>query len=381
MTILYDPQEYTKGFGFLRILFSWKTTVLPSVFKSGLFWLNFCLHISFQLFARWGPINQMNMASSRNGGGGEDIGAAAAGADAVDVGSDVRRRLAGGGVDAASGTAEYTARRDKGFDTTMAWTTLDVTVAGPNGLPYIDWRIATISMSLLVFFLVFWTITEHGRHNTFFSHTVGISGSVMQWAALVKLNLPESVGTAAYTPAPAYASAPEELVRPLVLDSDDGTKADTPSHRHWNALRYVLASMQICYYTIHGAGVDDQEWTAMMERGLLGGDEMRALQSYPGNQPWLALCWAVAEVQAQEKANKVQGGEEGIAEALARDRLLERFREITEKMRWHYGQIINGRKMQVPTSTWHLHLLLTSLALLTMPPGVPHGRFPSRTST
>ena len=100
MTISYDPQEYTKGFGFLRILFSWKTTVLPSVFKSGLFWLNFCLHISFQLFARWGPINQMNMASSRNGGDGEDIGAAAAGADAVDVGSDVRRRLAGGGVDA-----------------------------------------------------------------------------------------------------------------------------------------------------------------------------------------------------------------------------------------------------------------------------------------
>jgi hypothetical protein len=28
---------------------------------------------------------------------------------------------------------------------------------------------------------VFYTITEHGRHNAFFSHTVGISGTCMQW--------------------------------------------------------------------------------------------------------------------------------------------------------------------------------------------------------
>ena len=172
----------------------------------------------------------------------------------------------------------------------------------------------------------------------FFTHTVGISGSMMQWTALVKLNLPQNQADSAATVIDA-------------ADASDAKAEPVPSHRHWNAIRYTLASMQICYYTIHGAGVDDQEWSAMMERGLLGGDEMRALQSYPGNQPWLALCWAVTEVTAQVHAEAKK--EDGMAEVLARDRLFERFRELAEKMRWHYGQIINGRKMQVPFFSMH----------------------------
>ena len=131
-------------------------------------------------------------------------------------------------------------------------------------------------------------------------HTVGINGSVMQWAALVKLHLPAAGAKATTTE--AVASSPKWV------SEETSSATPQPPHRHWNAVRLVLASVQICYYAIHGEGVDDQEWTAIIERGLLGRDEARTLQTYPGNQPWLALCWGVAEIRAQVDEAEGSGG-------------------------------------------------------------------------
>ena len=141
MTIIYDPHDYTTGAGFLKILFAWNSTVLPLVLRSGLFWFNMLLHICFQLLARWSPFATASVGSSGGGGGDDDIGAVA---DASDVGSDVRRRMS----------------EEDGIDLLAA---LQFVSSGPTGLPFVDWRIATVTMGLLVFLLVFYTITEHGR--------------------------------------------------------------------------------------------------------------------------------------------------------------------------------------------------------------------------
>ena len=69
----------------------------------------------------------------------------------------------------------------------------------------------------------------------------------MEWVALVKLNLPRS----------------------LTDDVHGGA-----SHSWWNATRFVLSAMQVMYYQCHGTGVDEQEWAVMMQRGLLGVEEV-----------------------------------------------------------------------------------------------------------
>ena len=331
MRFHYDPHDYTTGIGFLKLLFMYKNTVLPGVLRSGLFWLSITAHIGFQLLARWLAANSLVLGDYAPGG--IDGGADGAGAAAVDDITRVRRRLSD----------------EPNFDMTAY--VLNAGSRGPASLPEVDWRVASVTLSLLVFFLVFYTITEHGRYNAFFMHTVGIGGSVQEWAALVKLHI----------------ASGEPATNLLVVDADaqpPSAAKGTMPHRHWNAVRLVLASMQIMYYSIHGTGVDDQEWSAMISRGLLGVDEARTLQSYPGNQPWLCLCWSLSEVQAQIGASADGDRADSLAFSLPKEKLLERFRKLAQQMRWHYGQIINGRRLTVPFPYFHLLQMLIIFNLL-----------------
>ena len=108
----------------------------------------------------------------------------------------------------------------------------------------------------------------------------------------------------------------------------------------------------------------------MIQRDLLGSDEARSLQVYPGNRPWLSLVWAMAEVQAQTatgapplEAERTHD-ERSLSVALHQQKLLHRFRKLAEQMRWHYGQIVNGRKIQVPFPYFHLLQVLIAFNLL-----------------
>lgn len=356
MRIQYNPDDYTTGLGFLRIIFATKGTVWGQVMKSGLFWLVILMHVGFQLLQHylhfWKETEDYPEELRAQYGGGSKAtttGSSAAGAGADNVGS------ATAGIDDTTSS-----RRELQRASLYLWHGLRAEAGYPgiDRLPQVDWRVATVTLSLLVFFLVFYTITEYSRYKDFFGHTVGVSGACMQWAALVKLHLP---------------SSPE-------------------GHLHWNATRLVLASMQMMYYAIHGAGVDDREWQVLMARDLLGADEARTLQAYPGNKPWLALTWALVEVQGQlgvapddtsTGSHAATDGDEGvhahgnaartfgklstgaeIAQHLMQHELLERFRKLALALRFHYGQINNGRKLQVPFPYFHLVNMLIVFNLL-----------------
>ena len=184
MTIVYDPHQFTTGIGFLKVLASWCDTVLPNVVRSGLFWFNLCLHIAFQLLARW-----LNPAASGGGGGGGGDADDGEGAEAA-VLDDVRRLLLEGRL----------LSEQPGVD---RWAALQVMSAGPQGLPFIDWRVATTTMSLMVFFLVFMTITEFGRYNVRASAALDLSTSAVL----------DPLGTSGFFPTlPAASTIPTPLL-------------------------------------------------------------------------------------------------------------------------------------------------------------------------
>jgi hypothetical protein len=97
----------------------------------------------------------------------------------------------------------------------------------------------------------------------YYGDVVTIGGNAMAWAGLVKSNL-----------------------------GDPNSPHDNA--RLWNACRYVIAAIQLFYYTVNsqgegGVGVDDFEWDAMIERGLIGGEEALVVMHYNGFKPWLLL--------------------------------------------------------------------------------------------
>ena len=47
--IPYNPDLYATGFGFLRIIFALRGTVIPHVLKSGMFWMTLVVHIVFHI--------------------------------------------------------------------------------------------------------------------------------------------------------------------------------------------------------------------------------------------------------------------------------------------------------------------------------------------
>lgn len=334
----YDPDLYTLGWGFVRVLFIYKNTIYPTVLRTGLFWwllfLHAFLHVieSLMHWGYWPGSAEFSAAAGGSSSRGDGVGAAEIDVDVggAEVDTDVRRHL--------STTAPYT------------WGPTYSTAPGFNGLPRIDWKVATVASSLMIFFLVFYTVNEYQRYNTFFANTVGIAGDIQEWLALCKMHLP---------------------------------RGGIASHGQWNAARLVLAGQEIMYYSCHGEGVDDEEWDAMVERGLLGDGEITQLRSYKGNQSWLCLAWALEEAEAQirretarrAKTSRCPASADGsdpappsehemLAEYIAMHETIQHFRDEAEDIRMHCGQIANWRRMQVPFPYFHLLNLLVLFNLV-----------------
>ena len=218
--IPYNPDLYATGFGFLRIIFALRGTVIPHVLKSGMFWMTLLVHIIFHIIEFF-----------------------------------MHYRFEGQEVDELDERELWTGWSN------FRWSGLESSFPGKDGLPRIPWEVGTVSLTLCVFFLVFYTNSMHTRFQEFHAHVVGIGGHTMVWIGLVKIHL---------------------------TCSPEGT--DSANNRQWNAVRHVLGAMQVFYYTINSTGVryeeldaqgvDDFEWQTMVERGVVGAREARWLANY-----------------------------------------------------------------------------------------------------
>ena len=194
-------------------------------------------------------------------------------------------------------------------------------------LPPLSWTPVAVVTSLLTFFLVFYGSQSYGRMQMFYTHCVGLGGTAMNWTALVRNHFP-----------------------------------DEP-HVQWNAVRLILASMHIMYYTLNEAeGISPTEWETITKRNLLSTSEIVTLKEYKGYKPFLPLVWALGEV---EDALLGHVEEERFAEQRFRmSDLLSNFRELAFAFRGHCGQISNWMKNPVPFAYFHCLTLLLSVDML-----------------
>ena len=121
----YDPDDFSSGFGFVRLVMAFQGTTWPMVLKSGLFWTVVIFHLSMHTIEHLMHYNfaaSVNATSSRE----ED---------------EINHRV-------PFVYEEY------------MWDGLHSSYPGHNGLPRLGWGVGTVTSSLCVFFLVFYTNSQ-----------------------------------------------------------------------------------------------------------------------------------------------------------------------------------------------------------------------------
>lgn len=186
----------------------------------------------------------------------------------------------------------------------------------------LTWQMATVSLPLLFFFIVFYNNNSYSRFYTLYGHTVGLGANIMEWTALIKLHT-------------------------------------VPSDRagRWNSVRLMLAAMNMLYYSLFGGDMEDSEWARIVERNLLSYDEVLLLKPYKGFKPFLAVFWALEEAQnlvAKKSSVLMAKIPEHLlpkgagAEGIRAEHIHSQFRDVAFAFRGHCGQIINLLKQPVP---------------------------------
>ena len=308
MGIAYDPQ-----IAFWRTLCRCKGSVVPAVIVTPFFNLQLFLHILFLCLDRLiDPV--VGWSDGAAGGDGSEV----IEDDLVPiVDEDIRRRLS---EDVHCAEAVFTGAIP--------------IKSGCEFLPSLDWRAAAAMTSLLTFFIVFYGSQSYTRFRMFYSHTVGLHGTIMNWVCLVRNHLPR--------------------------DADN---------LHWNATRLILASLHVMYFTLaestDGANLSEAELKAIYDRELLTKEEVDRIVKYTGYKPFLPLIWAQREVAAAiEGSTQLPSND---------DQLMYHFRELAFQFRGHCGQITNELAEPVPFPYFHMltfllfaDLLAISWALVTL---------------
>ena len=134
----------------------------------------------------------------------------------------------------------------------------------------------------------------------------------------------------------------------------------------WNAVRYLLASMHVLYYSLHEASESggngsmiNREWDAIISRQLLGADEAVIVSQYSGLKPFLLATWALGEIQAQVDHHNFSAAPPGtqsydLVSAMRQENVIALFRDQALQFRSHAGFILNSLKLQVPFPYFHL---------------------------
>lgn len=207
-------------------------------------------------------------------------------------------------------------------------------------LPTLEWTPVTVVTTLLTFFIVFYGNQCYGRMQMFYGHCVGLGGTCMNWACLVRNHFP-----------------------------------DEPNVQ-WNAARLMLASMHIMYYTMNtsedGPSMSESEWNTVRSRHLLNDAEISSLVAFGGYKPFLPLVWALAEVEDALLAPVTNhrstlsgtGPPDANMERFRVSDLLSDFRELSFAFRGHCGAITSWMNNPVPFPYFHGLTLLVLFDLL-----------------
>ena len=185
--------------------------------------------------------------------------------------------------------------------------------------PGVDNTLMALPCGLLTLQTVFYASQCYGRFTVLHGHTVGIAGSTMVWAGLVRLHVRDD-----------YA------VR-------------------WNATRFILAASHLLYYRLDG-GMDDDDWKTILGRRLLTNREHQMVLEYNGYAPFLLMAWALQEV-----FDELHEGDP--ATDRWRCAAYQRFEETALELRGHCSQINNLVKQPVPWAYFHLLNLMTVIVL------------------
>ena len=197
--------------------------------------------------------------------------------------------------------------------------------------------------------MVFYNHDSYERFYKLYSHTVTLGSKAMEWTALVKLH----------------------------------SLRDTPEQRwaQWNAVRPMLAAMNILYYSLFGGSMSHSEWDMVVERNLLTSVEARQLQQYGGFKPFLPICWAIdeARLMVKEKALVDESLNRDLGQCVRDELVHAQFCEIAFEFRVQCGQIVNLLAQPVPFPYFHLlntmlliQLLLFGYALACTPNTNPY---------
>lgn len=209
----------------------------------------------------------------------------------------------------------------------------------------LDWKAAIVPSSLLSFMLVTFTNQCFDRYFQLLNHCVGLHGSIMEWASLIKLEF--------------------------------GHKE---ASLQWNLLRLLLGALQVHYALLGGdtvnkdgamvKGISEDEWRAIRHRNLLSRDEITRLSGYNGFKPFLPVGWALAEVKGGLLNTDATTAIRAAIDDLPAKTAFAAFREVAFRFRGHSSATFNLLNAPVPFAYFHvrhppatwtlLHALLAS---------------------
>ena len=236
-----------------------------------------------------------------------------------------------------------------------------------GGLPNLDWRVATMAMSLLTFFVVFYGGNCYNRFYQLHANCCGIGGCMAEWSFLIKLH----------------------------FDS-------FPATIKWNMMRLMLAGMHIHYAKLCGESafeekdISEAEWRAVQRNNFLSAEEVRSVRKYRGAKHFLPAIWALAEVRSALKvklkpkpvgakelpvsplnperepdkspkkpsAAQVHEGESALLHTPAAMAMFAEFQQVALKFRGNCGSNTNLLNMPVPFAYFHILKFMLLIALM-----------------
>jgi len=139
-----------------------------------------------------------------------------------------------------------------------------------QALPALDWKATGSALSLLTFFLVFYSSNCYARYFQLHGLAVGINGLSLEWTILVHNH---------------FGHLGPEF--------------------EWNLCRLYFAAMHLHYAVLGGEtgkngnkGISESEWNAMQKGGYLKPQEVAQLKAFPAFKPFVPLAWALLDVKS-----------------------------------------------------------------------------------